>query len=487
MAEIKKQMSDHKAAVTTGLKWTSLSSIYIAIMQVAQLVVLTHYVSPTDFGIVAILMIVVGFIQTFLDMGLSNAIIQRQEISREQFASLYWLNVMTAMILAVFLFVWAPIISSAYGSSSTAGLLRVLVLVFIFGSISGLYKVLFQRDLSFGIISGIESLSTTVSFISAIVLAVNGFGVRSIVYPLVINSVLSSVAFSYFGSRQYGRPILFFEIEKLAGFIRFGMFQLGERLLIYLSTQLDVLVIGRVLGAEATGLYHVAKNLVFRVFWLVGPVVTRVTTPMMARVQSNDDLLRHYYLKSVYFLSFIIAPIYGLMGLLADEIVDVFLGSRWAAAAPILQILTVYGFIRSVGNPIGALLLAKNRPQLGFYWNLAMLFLLPIIILLGKQWGVLGICWSLLIFSAVLKVPEYLLLVKPLSDISFKEYTYAYSQPFAIATICYLVVWPLTRIYDGAVLMLLVSVVYCILYAATSIWRDYSLKNIIIDFFQSKV
>lgn len=470
-------------AVVSGLKWTSLSAIYLAGLQVTQLVILTHYLAPSDFGVVAVLMIFVGFVQTFLDMGLSNAIINRKFITTGQFASLYWLNISVSSVVAACFWVSASSLAEWYGGQLRGDLVKLMVPIFIIGSTATLYKTLFQRDLHFGVMAAVESVGVTLSFLASIIFASNEFGVYAIIYPAILNVVVTSLGFMLLGRRLYGSPKPLFRLAEINGFWSFGLFQLGERLSIYLSSQIDVLMIGKMLGSEAAGVYHVAKNLVFRVSVIVGPLVSRVTIPVMARAQANEKALEMYYLKSVYYLALLIAPIYTLIFLLSDVVVDIFLGAHWVQSIPILKVLAAYAFIRSVGSPIGSFLLAKNRPSIGFYWNVILLLFVPAVISISNGLGLIGVCLAMFFLAAFLKVPEYFLLIKPLSGIQLKKYFGAFIWPLSIAVLCALITLPIMLIdVDDKFNAFLISLSFGASYVVIILRYDISLRRTLIDF-----
>ena len=94
-----------------GIKWTSFSSIYVAIINLVQIAILTRYLMPSDFGLIAIVTVVIGFSALFMDMGISSAIIHRQDISHDQLSSLYWFNVFVGILLCLIVYFSSSIIS----------------------------------------------------------------------------------------------------------------------------------------------------------------------------------------------------------------------------------------------------------------------------------------------------------------------------------------------------------------------------------------
>ncbi len=435
-----------KHIVISGVKWSAFSAILLAILQVVQLMILTRYLSPSDFGLMAILMVVIGFAQIFIDVGMSNAIIYYSKITRTQLSSLYWVNILMALLLTVVTVVFAPYISVLYNEPRMASLLRDLSLVFILGGMGSQYRVLCQKELMFDKISKVDILSSLVSFVVVVFLIVKGFGLYSLIYSTLLNVALSSLLYMRIGFRSYGVPSFVLDVRGLKGFFRFGFFQLGERLFIYSHSQIDILLVGKLLGIEAVGIYSLAKTLIMRVVGIINPIVSKVTLPIMSKSKDDSFLLKAYYLNSVKYLALIVAPIFLFISLLSLPIVNVLFGQKWVDVVPVLQVLSFYGFFRAIGNPIGSLVLAKGRADIGFFWNLAMLFCVPLSILCGSYMGLVGVSWALLGLAVALKLPEYYLITKPLCDAGFNEYLKSFSKPLLMVFIIGFVLLPLMSI-----------------------------------------
>ena len=119
-----------KQKAITGLKWTSISTVIVTILQLAQLAILARFLDPSAFGLMALVMIVIGFSQAFLDMGISNAIIHKQEITKDQLSTLYWVNVLAGFILFVIVASIAPVVSEFYNEPELTKLILAASLAF---------------------------------------------------------------------------------------------------------------------------------------------------------------------------------------------------------------------------------------------------------------------------------------------------------------------------------------------------------------------
>lgn len=410
-----------KAQAIHGVKWTTLSTVVTTLMQLLQLAVLARFLSPSDFGLMALVMVVIGFSQAFMDMGISNAIIHRQEISHVQLSSLYWLNIASGIVLFGIVVLVSPWIALFYHEPRLTELVMLMGISFVFVAIGNQHRTLCQKELMFNTMAKVEIFTVMVSTSVAIFMAINGYGVYSMVWGALINAALSSLLFLGIGLKTH-RPSFVYRYSELSGFLSFGMYQMGEKTINYFNSQIDILLIGKLLGTEALGIYSIAKQLVMRPAQLINPTITRVTFPMMAKVQNDIPALKKMYLKTIGYLAWINFPIYMLLALLAPWLVPLLFGAQWNEAIMIVQILSLYAAFRSTGNPIGSLMLARGRANLGFYWNLGLFFFVPIGIYISSHWGLIGVSWGLVIIMITLMIPNWYFLVRPLCGAGFIEY-----------------------------------------------------------------
>lgn len=418
--------------IFSGIKWTSVSSIFNAVVQFTQTIILAHYLSSTDFGLMAMVMVVIGFSQIFVDMGISGAIIHEKNITHVQLSSLYWLNIALGLVIFLIIFSLAQYIANFYNEPLIRPLIQLLSLTFIIISIGNQYRVLFQKELEFDILAKIGMLSTILTFILAVSLAIYGYGVYAIVYASLFGSVVNSLSCFMLGIKKH-QPSLVFKYNEITKFIRFGSFRLGAMTINYFNSQFDVILIGKLLGTEALGVYSIAKNLSMRPAGIINPIITNITFPVMAKIQDETLKLKSMYLKSINYLSSINFPIYLLIAILAEPIVLTLLGEKWKESIPILQILSLYAAFRSTANPMGSLQLAKGRADLGFYWNLSLFFVIPLSIYSGSSWGLIGVAYTLLGLQILLSMFGWYFMIKPLCGAGFKEYYWQIIKPLMFA------------------------------------------------------
>jgi len=400
-----------KSKATAGVRWTTLAAAVNTGFRLLQLVVLAHFLSPDDFGLMAIVWIIIGFIQEYTDLGISSAIIHRQDATKDQLSTLYWLNILAG--LCAFILVWlsTPLLVHFFNEIKLAKLLHGIALVFLINPWGTQFSILLQKELKFNFLAIQEMCATIAGVSCAILCAISGLGVWSLI-----------------------RPNFRFCRSDLKGYLNFGLYQIGERSVNYISERMDQLLIGSILGVNSLGYYNFAFNLVIQPVIRINPIVTRVAFPVFSKVQNDTNRLKAGYIKVINLLTSINAPIFFGLAMAAPVAIPIVFGEKWNSSILLVQILSFVALFRSIGNPIGSLQLAKGRPDLGFKWNILLLVVtFPTIYLGGKFGGVVGVAVSLLCLQILMQVLEYLYLVRSLIEKCAKEYFGAILKPIFFA------------------------------------------------------
>ncbi len=411
-----------KSNAITGVKWTTVSMVIVTVLQLLQLSILARYLEPTDFGLMAILMVVIGFSQAFMDMGISNAIIHRQEISNSQLSSLYWLNILSGILLALVVIILAPLIASYYKDARLTNLLMILSSVFIIVALGNQYRILFQKELMFDLMAKIEVFASFISFTTAVYFAYSGWGVYALVFAMIVQAFTSSVLFLYLGLRNHHVPSFSYKHSELKGFYSFGLFQMGEKSVNYISANIDKLLIGKMIGFQAVGFYNMAWQLIIFPLAKINPVVNKVAFPIYSKVQNDQEALNRYYGLSMKVLSLLTVPILAFLSFFANDIVLVFFGEGWGKTATLVTVLAFVGIGKALGNPGGALILALGRADIGFWWNVfwASSISITLFVVLFYFKTVEAVAFALLALSGTVGIIWHYLIAK-IGQISYRS------------------------------------------------------------------
>jgi O-antigen/teichoic acid export membrane protein len=289
-----------RAAV--GAWWIGCAKIITLALQLLQLAVLARLLTPEDFGLIALVSIVVGLAQTYADAGQSGAIIHRQDATAEQLSSLFWLSQGIGFLLFLGLLLFAPLIGMAYREPELSSLIGLAAVAFLVAPLGQQPGLLLQKALRFEVLALIDVIAAAAGVSVAIALAFGGMGVHAVVWGQLGTVVARTVAQVAFGRREW-RPLPHFRLTDLKGYLRFGFFQMAERTVNFLGANLDKLLVGSLIGTKALGYYSVAYQLVMRPMQVVNPVFTRVAFPLFAKVQTDNERLRAGFLVPAFWMA----------------------------------------------------------------------------------------------------------------------------------------------------------------------------------------
>lgn len=410
-----------KGQVILGLKWTSFATICIAITAILKISILARFLEKSDFGLMALVTFVMGFMNLFSDMGLSTAILHKQNITKKDYASLYWFNIGLCIILYGFLYLVAPFVSNLYNEPELNYLIPLLGLNLIISGMGIQFKTIETKNLVFKNISLIDIVASIISLIVAVWLAVNNYGVLSLVYSALVQYLISNVCFLILGIRKYGL-LYHFKLSETIPFLKIGIYQVGGQIVNYFNRDLDILLIGKFFSTDVLGGYSLAKQLVFRPAQIINPILIKVASPTLAKFQENINALKQNYLKLIKIVASINIPVYFGIILFAPFVVQIMYGSGFDNIIILVRILSVYMIFRAIGNPIGSLVIATGRTDLEFYWNMLNLAIMPVFIYIGAQYGIAEVACSLVIAAFTLFIPSWRLLTHKMTGATLKEY-----------------------------------------------------------------
>ncbi|EIR8796052.1 oligosaccharide flippase family protein, partial [Escherichia coli] len=227
---------------------------------------------------------------------------------------------------------------------------------------------------------------------------------------------------SLLGEKDW-RPLFYFDKGLCKDVFKYGVYQLGSQIINQLRTQLDVIIIGKVLGSDSLGLYSLAKDLIMQPLKLITPVINRLALPRFAEAQNNSDILKSVYLKGTAVIVLFSALSFIFIYIFSPAIITLLYGSERMTILSLLPFMLLFGMLRPMGGLTGAIAQANGRTNVEFYWNVIA--------------GIMVVCVSLTILiysslwyvSLVLSLSQILItfmvfpfFVKPIVNVKFSSY-----------------------------------------------------------------
>lgn len=392
-----------KQSAASGIKWTLSAHVVRQIAQVVTTSILAHLLSPDDFGLVAMAMVVVGFAMLFNDLGTSSSIIQKQDASKKLLSSVFWVSIAFGVLVAVICVLTAPLIASAYNDSRLTEVIQGLSLLFVISGLGVLQRAQLQKALQFRKLSKIEMIGTLTGAACGITGAMMGLGVWSLVLQaLVTESVMTVLLWV----ANPWLPQLSLSLTELKSIGSYSLHLTGANVLNYVARNLDNLLIGMYLGAEALGYYALAYRLMLYPLQHVSAAFSKVMFPVYSAVQNDNAQFRAIYLKISAAIAFVTFPMMAGLWAVARPLILTIYGEGWEQTIILVMILCPVGMAQSIGTTVGSIYTAKGRTDWMFRWRVATITLVLVAFVIGLRWGVVGVATAYLIVASLLTAPS---------------------------------------------------------------------------------
>jgi O-antigen/teichoic acid export membrane protein len=379
--------------------------------------VLARLLSPQQFGIVAFATVAVNWLGVLKDLGLGGAVIQRRDDTEEAAQTAYILNLGVSALLTVGTALAAPAVASFFREPLVVPILRVLSFTFLIQALGAIHVVLLRRNLDFRRKLVPDVGQAMVKGIASIAFAVAGFGVWSLVWGQLIgalaSSILAWVVFPW-------RPRFHLHRRLVRPLMRFGVPLLLTDIEAAIWSNLDYVVVGRMLGDTALGVYTLAYRLPEMLILSVWRVLGGAIFPFFSTIQEFPNLLRKGFLATIRYSQIVVVPLCVGLFITAGPAVHVLFGEQWRGAIPVLRLLALFAFFGSVGVNIGDVYKAIGRPDILAKLALLELVLLTPALILGARHGLIGVGAAHAVVAAIDTVIR-LTVARHFVDVTFRD------------------------------------------------------------------
>lgn len=361
-------MTSLKHKTISGVKWTFVSSIAQRILSLGSTVVLARVLTPADFGLFALAFVMIDGFGIFKSLGFDSALIRRKDDIPKAANTAFFLIPAMGIILFLILFLIAPLGAKLLGNPDVGSVIRALAFIFVISCFGKVPQTMLYRDMKFKY-KAIAEISAHIVYISlAVILALAKFGVWSLVIAYILKNLVQ-ISIEWFFSGW--KPKLEFDRHLAGEMFHFGKFVLASGIIWFLFSNLDNLVIGRLLGVTILGFYALSMNISNLLNdYLLGKV-GMIMYPAYSRIQDDTEDVKRVMLKGLRYISIIAFPFSFGLFIFAPDILRVVFGAKWLPAVNILRILSVVGMFRSLGSSIWPIFLAKGRSKADFQVGLA--------------------------------------------------------------------------------------------------------------------
>lgn len=381
-----------------GAAVTATGQIGRILIQLVSVVILARLLSPNDYGLFAMVMSIAGIAEVFRDFGLSQAMIQAKNVSREQRDSLFWVNSGIGLGLTFIVFGSSWGIAKFYRHEELVELAQGAALVFFINGLATQYRASLSRALRFKALAFIELSSALVGMSVAIFMGFMDFGAWSLIGQLLAQATVF-FAFAAISSRWI--PRLPKRSTSIRGFMRFGRNMVATQLVGYVGSNADRVIIGSFIGAAPLGLYTRPYQLVMNVANQLRAPITNVAIPILSRLQESPRRYWEFTKIGQTALGYSIVAAFGLAVGASSPLTRILLGEQWLDSAPIMSLLASAAALQTLAYFGYWVYVSKGITGVLFKYNLLSVIIKIGCLLVGVRWGVSGVAAGYLIATAV--------------------------------------------------------------------------------------
>ena len=384
-------MKNLRAAALRGTVWSAVQQLGDRAIRVPVYLALARLLSPRAIGLVALSAAYVDFLQLFRNQGITAALVQRERLRPEHVDSAFWGGLALGIVMGLVGFASAGIFAQAVGQPQLEPVVRWLSVGFLLSGLSAVQDAILRRELRFRSLAARSIIGQAVAGAVAIVAALRGLGVWSLVLMLLVYQATN--VWLLWRACPW-RPGWRFSRTAYRELLSFGVPTLGLNVTRLARMRADNFIIGVWLGAAPLGLYSIAIQVVDGIWAVVNGSVSPVLWSTLSRLQDERARLARAIDQASEMLALATWPAFLGLAAVAPYAMPLVLGARWAASAPILAALAVGAVARSLSVvPLTALAaIGETRWRLGIELIVAVLILGAMA--LGLPWGVVAVAWA---------------------------------------------------------------------------------------------
>lgn len=376
--------------------WSFLERFSTQGIQFVFSIIMARILLPEEFGLIAMLSVFIAFAQAFINSGFGQALIQKQNATHLDECSIFYFNIFVSFLAAGLMFLAAPWIANFYNQPKLVAITRILSVSLIFNSLGLVQRSLLIKKLDFKTQLKVSIITLISSGTISLLLALNGFGVWSLVILYISNDLLNTIFIWIFSS---WRPSFSFSFVSLQSMFVFGSRLLFVSLLNSVFSNIYQLVIGKFFSASSLGLYSRADSLYKYPVTILNTVVSQVTFSTFSILQNDINSLKKYAKKTLAVMTLITFPLMIGLAIIARPLVEVLLTEKWILIVPYLQLLCIIGLINPIQRINYNILNALGRSDLFLRIEILDKLLVVTVIFITFKFGITAMIYGQIIAS----------------------------------------------------------------------------------------
>lgn len=458
---------DYKEKTVSGMIWTGIGKFGTMGLSFVANLVLARLLVPEDFGCIAMLQVFIAISTIFVTAGFGTALVQKKDPKHIDYTSVFYWNLAASLVFFWILYFCAPSIARFYKIPELVAVLRVQSISLIIQAFSTVQSSQLQKQLRFKELSTRNIVATAVGTAVAIVMALLGCKVWSLVASQLVTSFVGVLLL---WKMSDWRPTLEFSFQSLKELFAFGGLMALSSLVETVYTNLQSLIIGRLYSSGDLGYYNQAKKLEAVPTDSLSQIVNQVSFPVFAALQDDKERLLNGVRKNIKAITYLNFPLMALMIVIAHPLITFLYGARWETSVPFFQILCISSMVYTLNTLNTNVIKSLGKSKIYFFVQLTKRLIGIGLIILGVQFGIMGLLWGVtsvgyicIIINAI--VNKRLINYGIWAQIKDVGFCYLLAVAVAVATYFLGQLFPLHEY----IVMVIQVAIYCLLYWLLSV------------------
>jgi O-antigen/teichoic acid export membrane protein len=391
-------MTDLKQQATKAFIWDFSGKLAMHGMSFITTIFLARLLEPSDFGLIAMVMVIIGIAGIFSDVGLGSALIQRKRILPIHYSSVFYFNITIGSLLTLLTYLSAPLIADFYDNQALIALTQVISFSFVLGAFSSVQSTKLRKELNYSLLTKVAFTASLISGVLGVSLAFYGAGVWSLVIQALSQRIIYNIIIWY---ASHWIPSKEFSLKALMQLWAFGFRMFLSAFLDTIFTRIDILIIGKLFTPVALGYFNLAKQLDQMVIHYSSGSLMSILFPVLSKVKNNIVRFQSITMKSLGIIIFIVFFLLGGLYLVSNELIIILFGERWLQTVGYFKILLLSGF----GYPISALLVnvlsSRGNSKAFLRLEIYKKIIFGVNLTIGFIWGIEGYLYGLFIATTL--------------------------------------------------------------------------------------
>jgi O-antigen/teichoic acid export membrane protein len=387
-----------KKQALSGTFWTFIQTFGTQLITFGVSIILSRLLLPSEFGVIAMLSVFIALGGVFINSGLPQSLIRTVSANEEDYSTVFYFNVVVSIVVYGLIYFSAPYIAMFYNLDQLESIVQVYSITFVINALSAIQITRLSKVLDFKTQMLVSIPSLLLSSAVGVIMALMGYGVWSLVWSAIMQSLITTILFWY---RCRWIPLWSFNIDKFKYHFNFGLKLLFSGILDILFTNAYTIIIGKYFAVSQVGFYNRANSLQMLPASTLNSIVANVSYPLFASIQNDEVRLKSVYKKIMQMVIFLVAPTLVFMAVLAEPLFRFLFTEKWLPAVPYFQILCFNGILYPIHSYNLQILNVKGRSDLFLRLEIFKKVITIVVIIISFQFGIFGLLYGSVFTSIV--------------------------------------------------------------------------------------